>query len=132
MSPLPRPFLRFAVGTTLLVPAVGSGCDNDPPPTINTPAPETEKQLAPTGEVVEANSGAPDDEDRPKVNTPPDTDLKPPVVETINTPAPDPEPESNLKVNPGPAEKEGTDKPPKKERPPVLNVPTPKRPPPPT
>lgn len=85
MAPLPRPLLRFAVGTTLLAPAACTSAGDERPPNINMPAPQ-----------VESDGGAaPQAPELEKVNTPPDPDSageapeapeEPPV---INTPAPE-------------------------------------------
>lgn len=126
-----RPLLRFAVGTTLLVPAVACTSGNERPPTAN-PGPV---QGTPEGGKVEVTP-------LPEL-TPPKPEPQPPIVNTlrpdplrdpiINTPEPTPEPEPEPAPEPP---RVNTPKPqPEKDRPKIVNTPQPRPeplPPPPT
>lgn len=130
MAPLPRPFLRFAVGTTLLAPAACTSAGNERPPYVNTPAPEVEGAAADAGGAVEE---APP-ETLERVNTPPDPDPLEPEELHTNTPvvlpeAPEPKddpakPEKVIEIS-------TNTPPPPPERPPIINTPRPERAPPP-
>ncbi|MGB1017072.1 MAG: hypothetical protein ACPG4T_23245 [Nannocystaceae bacterium] len=104
MAPLPRPILRFAVGTTLLAPAVGAGCDNDPPPTVNAPAPEQPKTVKPvesgdSGASLQKPPSLTKPEPKPESEPEPNPDLDPQAIEVSNTPQPNPE--GSLNTKPG-------------------------------
>ena len=128
MAPLPRPFLRFAVGTTLLAPAACTSAGNERPPYVNTPAPEVEGEAADAGGAVEE---APP-ETLERVNTPPDPDPLdvPPEELHTNTPVVVPEvPEPN--DDPTKPEKvieiSTNTPPPEPVRPPIINTPKPEK-----
>jgi hypothetical protein len=122
MAPLPRPFLRFAVGTTLLAPAACTSAGNERPPYVNTPAPEVEGEAADAGGEVEE---APP-ETLERVNTPPDPEPEPMPPDELhtNTPVVVPEvPEPNDPAKPDEVIEISTNTPPPRpERPPIVNT----------
>ncbi|MCB9706337.1 MAG: hypothetical protein H6711_31115 [Myxococcales bacterium] len=107
MAPPSRPLLRFAVGTTLLVPALGcTNAGGERPPEINTPAPESPED----GDPKPAEGGE---------SAAPESPAKEEPI-AINTPAP----EGSDEPTPAP---EGSDEPtPERVDPPRTNTPRPK------
>ncbi len=101
MAPLPRPILRFAVGTTLLAPVAATAACDERPPVVNTAAPDPVAQPPAGAEGASAAPAQeePADEVDPSAGDPPGASGAPGTPESTPLADPDAERAPMLDVN---------------------------------
>ncbi len=107
MAPLPRPILRFAVGTTLLAPVAATAACDERPPVVNTAAPDPVVQPPAGGGDGPAVAPAPEGsagEADPRAGDPPAASggSETPEAKPLAVPDGEKDPLEDVNVNPGP------------------------------